>query len=307
MYLQPLRWVPAALFAVGLSVPSSGLSHASGVTSAALGSSGCNACHGGGREPRVTLALSEHSILAGQPVTFTLTVSTTNGSCAGLNIRTSAAGLFEVGGTDAASTKTTASGTEMTQTSCKSSGGDNVVFTGVWTPAPSTSGAVTFTAWGLSANGDGSKTGDSSAAATATVAVVAAQQDGGMATDGSMHEDGAVEPDAGQDVDGGTAADAAGQRDSGPAGEVDAAPDGGSAGDGGGLLDAQGVSGNSDVSAGNGAQGMPSDTEHPSSRALRGGCSQVAQEEMSRRWLPWVLVVVGGAIGSGTRRRSRMR
>src|SRR4051794_28442014 len=60
----------------------------------------CNACHRGGRAPRVAVHASRAAIASGEQVVLTVTISTPNGKpgAAGFDLRASREGTFLVGG-----------------------------------------------------------------------------------------------------------------------------------------------------------------------------------------------------------------
>ena len=134
----------------------------------------CNSCHGGGTAPTVNLSASAATIQPGTQITLTFTVATVNGNpgAAGFNLRSSQQGTFAVGGPSSANTRILA-GTngwsEATHTARKA--GEPATFTVLWTPTATTSGMVTFTAWGNAVNANGTNQGDQAASDTTTVTI----------------------------------------------------------------------------------------------------------------------------------------
>ena len=124
---------------------------------------GCNACHGGGAAPTVTLS-GPATVASGSTSTYTLTISGGAGVVGGLDVSVN-------GGTLASTDPSTKLQTgEITQTAPKTFVSGNAVFSFNWT-APAGPANVTMNAAGLSADDDGSDAGDMAAFASLAVSV----------------------------------------------------------------------------------------------------------------------------------------
>ena len=114
---------------------------------------GCG-CHGNG-DVGIDVSVSPSSFDPGDEITVTVTVSQAGGNVAGVFIDDDDVGSYDtIGGQGLAEV---AAG--MTHTSPKSMSGGSASWSFNWT-APNQVGAVRFTVWGLSGNGNGSSSGD---------------------------------------------------------------------------------------------------------------------------------------------------
>jgi hypothetical protein len=136
------------LIALGLS--SHALAHKNGVATPS-----CNGCHTGGKAPTVTLTADPLNPALGQLVTLTVSVTQTNGPTAGFYITTDAPGegMFKV---IEAGTASTAMG--VSHSMPRTGSGGVTTFKVGWSSAVAT--GAQFSVHGLSANGDGSSSGD---------------------------------------------------------------------------------------------------------------------------------------------------
>ena len=117
---------------------------------------GCGGCHAGGASPTVTMTADSMSIVAGQKVTITIGISTTNGPAGGFYIPPPAAGTF----TATAGTKVWPDG-GITHSTPGRATGNQVTFRVIWTaPSQPTMGGVDFPVYAISANGNGTSQGD---------------------------------------------------------------------------------------------------------------------------------------------------
>jgi hypothetical protein len=114
----------------------------------------CTGCHSGGKEPTVTITPDSTTILPGQMVTLTLSISQTNGPEAGFFLQSNGHGTFTL--VDSG-TRFYADG--VTHTAPRTGSGGQTVFKVAWT-APETPGGVDLTLYGNSVNGDGRSSGD---------------------------------------------------------------------------------------------------------------------------------------------------
>jgi hypothetical protein len=137
---------------------SGGRSGSSGMTGSI-----CNGCHAGGTTPTVELT-GPTSLATDASGTYTLTITGGAAVVGGLDVATS-------GGTlQATDSATKLKSGEVTHKASTPFIGNSLVFTFTLV-APSTDGTVTLYAAGLSADDDGSSSGDKSAAATLAVSV----------------------------------------------------------------------------------------------------------------------------------------
>ncbi|MEA2698622.1 MAG: hypothetical protein QOI66_2893 [Myxococcales bacterium] len=120
-----------------------------------IGAQGCVGCHRGGKSTTPILDAGMMSAPLGATITVTLTIPAVNGPVAGMYLYTNGKGNLSV----ISGEGTQMSGTGIIHTAPKQAAGGNVTFRVQWT-APTTPGGVTFEAWVLSANGDGSSNGD---------------------------------------------------------------------------------------------------------------------------------------------------
>jgi hypothetical protein len=119
-------------------------------------SGGCNGCHRGGATPTVTITADSMMITAGQKVTITVGISTTNGTAGGFFIPKPESGAF----TATAGTKLWPDG-GITHSAPGRATGNQVIFQVIWTaPSQPTMGGADFPVYAISANGNGSNAGD---------------------------------------------------------------------------------------------------------------------------------------------------
>ncbi len=120
---------------------------------------GCNACHGGGTAPVVTIT----GVPAGaNALDLAVTITTPNGDSAGFNLRANNGTLSNPGpGAKIMAGSATHNLAKVADAS------DNVTFTVHWSHTNPT-GPVTFTAWGNSVNGDLNTSGDAASSTTLT-------------------------------------------------------------------------------------------------------------------------------------------
>jgi hypothetical protein len=152
---QPLFGVVRA-FAMALlvlaAVPGVAAAHKDG-----LATDGCSGCHSGGKEVKVTITASMPVIALGQTVRLSVAIEALNGDRGGFYLRTSP-GVGKLAVVPGEPTKLNGAD-GVTHSSPKASSGPVVTFAVDWT-APTQPGDVEFTAFGLSANGDGKSSGD---------------------------------------------------------------------------------------------------------------------------------------------------
>ena len=120
-----------------------------------IAAQGCTGCHRGGKATTATLDAGVLSAPLGGTITLTLTIPATNGPAAGMYLRSNNKGTLSV----IAGEGTKLEGGGVMHSTPKRGTGDSTTFRVGWT-APTTPGGVTFDAWVLSANGDGSSNGD---------------------------------------------------------------------------------------------------------------------------------------------------
>jgi alpha-tubulin suppressor-like RCC1 family protein len=137
-------------FASAVLLSSSARAHSKGIVA-----QGCTGCHSGGKSPLVGLSLDPPVFDPGSSVTATITVQAINGSVGGMYISASTGKFSLISG----QSTSLVSDTEVTQSTPKAATGGNVVFQTHWL-APSSPGGVIFDVWALSANGNGSASGD---------------------------------------------------------------------------------------------------------------------------------------------------
>ncbi len=162
--------ITAALL-LSAAVPQAVWAHASGITgysgnTATHSGAICTACHSGGTVPTVTIT-GPASLAPGASGTYTLMITGGPAVVGGLDVSASA-GTLAAG--DAA---TQLMSGEITQKSATSFTSGALSFTFALN-APATAGTVTLYGAGLSANGNGSTSGDNAAKATLAVTVAAA-------------------------------------------------------------------------------------------------------------------------------------
>jgi HYDIN/CFA65/VesB-like, Ig-like domain len=159
--------VSVAVLVCGLGAPQKAWAHASGI-SGYSGKTGsiCNSCHSGGTTPTVVLT-GPTSLATSSTAVYTLTITGGAAVVGGLDVAKSAGTLQATG------PNTQLMSGEVTQTAATSFSGGSLAFTFTLV-APSTAGTVTLYAAGLSANGNGSTSGDKAAATTLAVTVTSA-------------------------------------------------------------------------------------------------------------------------------------
>ncbi|HVZ73044.1 MAG TPA: choice-of-anchor V domain-containing protein [Polyangia bacterium] len=118
----------------------------------------CMSCHSGGATPQVTLTPAMTCLAPGATTSVDVTITSINGGPGGLDLSIlSGGGFFSIGGS--ASALTQISGGDVTHTAPKLGSGGLVRFSANYTASP-TAGTATLRAYGLSANGNASTTGD---------------------------------------------------------------------------------------------------------------------------------------------------
>jgi MYXO-CTERM domain-containing protein len=153
--------------ALCLSVPSLAAAFSSGISS--VGAQGCNACHGGGIAPVVTVSASQTPVMPGASVAMTVTLTTPNGAHGGFNLAAAAGALSNPG------PGAKILGADATHTQPKLEDAQGIVtFTASWT-APAAPGSYGFIAWGNSVDLNGNTSGDRAASASISVTVCTPQ------------------------------------------------------------------------------------------------------------------------------------
>src|SRR5450432_143674 len=146
--------------AITLAVPASASAHKNGIAG------NCDGCHTGGKPAMVSLMVEPMNPTVGQTVTVTVTVLATNGPVAGFYLTTD----YPNEGTFTAIEAGTAAGPfGVTHTMPRTGSGGSTVFKAGWSTTVPT--GVSFSAFALSANGDGTPKGD--AGGEAHLAIVA--------------------------------------------------------------------------------------------------------------------------------------
>jgi hypothetical protein len=135
----------------------------------------CTNCHSGGSVPTVTLT-GPTSLATGESGTYTLTITGGAAVVGGLDVSTTGGTLQATG------SNTRLSSSEITQTASTSFAAGSLAYTFTLV-APSTPGTVTLYGSGLSANGNGSTSGDSASKATLDVTVASASAPNIVVTD----------------------------------------------------------------------------------------------------------------------------
>ena len=155
------------VLAWSLGVPQRAWAHAAGVSgySGKTGST-CNGCHSGGTTPTVVIT-GPTSLATSSTAVYTLTITGGAAVVGGLDAATSAGTLQATG------PNTQLMSGEVTQTTATSFSGGSLAFTFTLV-APSSAGTITLYAAGLSANGNGSTSGDKAAGTTLAVTVTSA-------------------------------------------------------------------------------------------------------------------------------------
>ncbi|HVO25889.1 MAG TPA: choice-of-anchor V domain-containing protein [Candidatus Margulisiibacteriota bacterium] len=171
--MRNVDWsLPIVLCITVLAMATQAQAFSTGISSLSFGSSGCNACHGGGLAPTVTLT-GPATVAAGSTNVYTLQISVVGAqNKGGLNVAATD-GTLAVGGSAAAGTQTITGKNglkEITHSGAKTASGGFVTFSFQWT-APSVGGSVTFTGWGNAVNGNFNPSGDMAAMATLVVTV----------------------------------------------------------------------------------------------------------------------------------------
>jgi hypothetical protein len=126
--------------------------------------SGCNACHNGGRSPAVNISVEPTVVELG--ATVALTVRIASSGPAGVYLYSYGKGIFKDPGPGAR----LATPTDVIHSSPKDSDNGQVTFQVAWT-APASQGSVTFEALAVAANGDKNPAGDSAGQGRLSVAV----------------------------------------------------------------------------------------------------------------------------------------
>jgi hypothetical protein len=149
------RFIPSGLIAlliagVVLCVPTAAWARKNGIAAAS-----CDGCHTGGKPPTISITASPMNPMVGQAVTVTVSISQTNGPVAGFYLTSDYMnpGTFKM--LDAG---TLANAYGVTHTTPKTGSGGVTTFQSQWTSAVAT--GVSFSAYALSANGDGTPKGD---------------------------------------------------------------------------------------------------------------------------------------------------
>ena len=150
-------WVVGLALLLGMST--SAWAHKNGIASS------CDGCHSGGTAPTVTLTSDTSPVELGQTIVLTVMISNTNGPVAGFFVQSSGPGTFSL--VDTPGTQLMGGG--VTHTMPRAGVNGFTTFRVGWT-APAAEGGVDFTAWGLSANGDGTPSGDAGSSAFLSVA-----------------------------------------------------------------------------------------------------------------------------------------
>ena len=167
MYLRPVavgssrRPTLLALLLLGtwLAAPAPALARLNGILT-----SGCNACHNGGRAPAVSISIDPPVVELG--ATTTLTVRVGASGQAGFYLYSYGKGTFK----DPGSGVRLATPTDVIHSMPKGSDGGEVTFQVAWT-APTIRGTVTFEALAVAANGDRNQGGDAAGQGRLSVAI----------------------------------------------------------------------------------------------------------------------------------------
>lgn len=165
------------LFALALALvaPQSAHAYSSGISSNALGPTGCNVCHTGGTAPTVSVT-GPTTVTGGTSNEYLVTISSPAGQLsAGLNAHIDI-GTLAAGGSESTLTKIIASGSgnnDITQSGTKAGDGSQVLFSFLF-EAPESAGTATLEVWGNAVNGNGMTSGDASSLDSLTITVEAA-------------------------------------------------------------------------------------------------------------------------------------
>lgn len=152
---------PSFALALALAAPQSALAFSAGISSGALGASGCNLCHAGGTAPTISLT-GPTTVTAGSSTEYLLTITSPVGQLSGGLNATVDIGSLTVGGADSAMTQITPSGggnDDVTHTGAKLGNGSEVLFSFIF-DAPGSAGTATIDVWGNAVNGTGTTAGD---------------------------------------------------------------------------------------------------------------------------------------------------
>jgi hypothetical protein len=173
--MKSRQWMVVAILVFTLSLSAYAFSVAGASSTGRVGFSGnpntnggaiCNVCHSGGVVPNVTLD-GPMNVVAGETVTFTLTISGGQEVAGGFNVSATDGSLMIVPGT----TDTQVMSDELTHTAPKPVDGNNdVVFSFRWT-APATDGNVTLYGAGNSVNLADGSAGDAPSTDTLDITV----------------------------------------------------------------------------------------------------------------------------------------
>ncbi len=160
------RFVPLSLIALSIAAGVAAFPTAAWARKNGIAAASCDGCHTGGKPPTVSLTASPMNPTAGQAVTVTVTISQTNGAVAGFYLTTDymTAGAFKM--LDAG---TLANAYGVTHTTPKTGSGGSTSFQAQWTSTVAT--GVSFSAYALSANGDGTPKGDAGGEAHLSIVV----------------------------------------------------------------------------------------------------------------------------------------
>lgn len=155
-----VRWSAASLVALSLLLAVSD-AHA---RRSGLAAAGCAGCHTGGKSPRVSITTEPAVFGPGETVIASVIIEAVNGGSGGLYFTADLGRFTAIAGESVS----VVSETELTHSAPKAASLGNVVFRVRWT-APTEPNAVYFEAWALSANGNGSPTGDGEGHARSSV------------------------------------------------------------------------------------------------------------------------------------------
>jgi Abnormal spindle-like microcephaly-assoc'd, ASPM-SPD-2-Hydin len=156
---------PVAVLVCIYGVPQEAWARSGGISGFSGNPSTCTSCHGGGTVPTVSLT-GPTSLTAGASGVYTLTITGGAAVVGGLDVSTTSGTLQATG------SNTTLLNGEITHSTPVSFTGGSLAFT-FTAVAPPAAGAFTLFASGLSADGDGSTSGDNSAKTSLAVNVVA--------------------------------------------------------------------------------------------------------------------------------------
>jgi hypothetical protein len=130
-----------------------------------IAAEGCDGCHSGGEAATVSVESNISQIEPNQSITLTISVSATNGPAAGFYLHCSV-GTFQV--IDSGTRALAPDG--VTHSAPRVGTGSENLFTVGWT-APAQGGGVDFSLYAVSANDNGSNSGDGAGSAVASYAI----------------------------------------------------------------------------------------------------------------------------------------